>query len=60
MILLLRIKLLYCYINIAGDSVKAELIEPQVDFHKLPHKISAERRQSPVTVNNNMAVVTSL
>lgn len=45
------------------DNVKTELIVPHIDFHKLPHKISAEGRQhqtmSSANKHTDMAVVTS-
>lgn len=46
----------------SADNIKAELIVPHIDFHKLPHKISAEGRQNlahSISKQNEMAVVTS-
>lgn len=48
------------YIYFTEERIKAELVVPHVDFHKLPHKISAEGKRSPkIASQNNMAVVTS-
>lgn len=41
------------------SSMKTELVMPHVDFHKLPHKISAEGRRVPGPADK-MAAVTKL